>query len=64
TDVEEVTVDVFDLFGRRVLANTIATDGAEELSTVLAMPKTMVTGVYLVNITAGTLHYSERLMVE
>lgn len=62
--VDEVSIDVFDLFGRNVLAKRIVTDGAEEISTVLALPATMATGVYLVNITAGTVHYSERLMVE
>ncbi|MEO8069634.1 MAG: lamin tail domain-containing protein [Flavobacteriales bacterium] len=64
TEVEELSIDMFDLFGRKVMAHTIATDGAEEISTVLALPGTMATGVYLVNVTAGTLTYSERLMVE
>ena len=64
TEVTGVSIDVFDLFGRKLMARTIATDGADELSTVLALPAEMATGVYLVNVTAGDLRYTERLMVE
>lgn len=64
TEVSEVSVDLFDLFGRNVMARVIATDGADEINTVIAFPVEMATGVYIVNVTAGSVRYTERLMVE
>ena len=57
------TVDVVDMFGKRVMALTIATDGAEELNTVLQLDD-VATGLYVVNVTSGTNTFTERLVVE
>ena len=63
-EAAQVSIDVYDLFGRKVMDRSIATNGAAELTTVLALPSGMATGVYLVNVTAGEVRYTERLMVE
>ncbi|MFZ1687114.1 MAG: T9SS type A sorting domain-containing protein, partial [Flavobacteriales bacterium] len=64
TEVAEVTVDVFDLFGRKVIAQVIATEGAEGISTRFDLPSDMATGIYMVSVVAGDVRYAERLTVE
>ncbi len=64
TDATEVTIDIFDLFGKRVMARTIATEGAEELTTVLEVETSMAKGLYMVNITIGDKLHVQRLVIE
>ena len=64
TDATEVTIDIFDLFGKRVMARTIATEGAEELTTVLEVETSMAKGLYMVNITIGDKLHVPRLVIE
>ena len=62
-DVQTVTVDIFDLSGKRVTARTIAVqDGF--LNTALDLNGDLAGGMYLVNITAGDKTYTERLVIQ
>jgi hypothetical protein len=61
--VLNVSVDIFDMFGRRVIARQIAAqDGF--LSTVIALESQMSAGMYFVNITAGEKIHTERLVIQ
>ncbi|MBK9514342.1 MAG: T9SS type A sorting domain-containing protein [Flavobacteriales bacterium] len=61
--VNTVSVDIFDLFGKRISARTIAvTDG--HVNTTLDLNGELAAGMYLVNITAGETVYTERLMIQ
>jgi len=58
-----VSVDIFDLFGKRVSARTIPVqDGF--VNTVLELNGDMANGMYMVNITAGEQRYTERLVIQ
>ncbi|MCB0793964.1 MAG: proprotein convertase P-domain-containing protein [Flavobacteriales bacterium] len=61
-DVETVTIDMYDVFGKRVMTRVVPAQfgsfyGAIELENGLS------TGMYTVNVTAGTLTWSERLVI-
>ena len=61
--VTTVSVDIYDAFGRRVMARTIpAQDGF--LNTILDLDGQMSAGVYVVNITAGEASFTERLVIQ
>ena len=61
--VETVSVDIFDLTGQRVSTRTIAVqDGF--VNTVLDLDGDMANGIYLVHITAGKQHFTERLVIQ
>jgi hypothetical protein len=61
--VNTVSVDIFDLFGKRVSARTIAvTDG--NVNTTLDLNGELAAGMYMVNITAGETLYTERLVIQ
>jgi len=61
--VNTVTVDIFDMFGKRVSARTIAVaDG--NVNTNIALNGELAAGMYLVNITAGEKTYTERLVIQ
>ncbi|MBK9174990.1 MAG: T9SS type A sorting domain-containing protein [Flavobacteriales bacterium] len=62
-DVRTVSVDIFDGFGKRVSARTIAVQGGF-LNTVVELNGELATGMYLVNITAGDKVYTERLVIQ
>ena len=63
SDVHTVSVDIFDMTGKRVTARTVAmADGY--LSTTLDLQGSLSGGMYLVNITAGDNTYTERLVVQ
>jgi len=67
TNVEEevstVSVDIFDMTGKRVMARTIAVqDGF--VNTNLELNGDLAGGLYIVNITAGTKAYTERLVIQ
>ncbi|MCU0318861.1 MAG: T9SS type A sorting domain-containing protein, partial [Flavobacteriales bacterium] len=62
-DVNTVNVDIFDLYGKRVMARTIAVADAG-VNTVLDLNGSLAAGMYLVNITAGDAVTTERLVVQ
>ena len=58
-----VSVDIYDLYGKRVSARTIPVqDGF--INTVLDLDGDMASGMYMVNITAGEQRYTERLVIQ
>jgi hypothetical protein len=61
--VNTVSVDIFDLFGKRVSARTIAVAGGN-VNTVLDLNGELAAGMYLVNIIAGEKSYTERLVIQ
>jgi hypothetical protein len=61
--VNTVSVDIFDLFGKRVSARTIAVNDGM-INTVLDLNGELAAGLYLVNITAGDTVYTERLVIQ
>jgi hypothetical protein len=61
--VNTVSVDIFDLFGKRVSARTIAVNDGM-INTVLDLNGEFAAGMYLVNITAGETVYTERLVIQ
>ena len=61
--VNTVSMDIFDLSGKRVSARTIAVaDG--NVNTVIDLNGELAAGMYLVNFTAGANVYTERLMIQ
>jgi hypothetical protein len=61
--VNTVSVDIYDLTGKRMSARTIAVaDG--NVNTVIDLAGELAAGMYLVNITAGDKTYTERLVIQ
>jgi hypothetical protein len=61
--VNTVTMDIFDLSGKRISARTIAVaDG--NVNTTIDLNGELAAGMYLVNITAGEKTYTERLVIQ
>ena len=58
-----VTVDMFDMFGKRVVSNMIPSQGGM-LHTVVELNNTLASGLYTVVLTAGEQTYTERLVIE
>ena len=58
-----VTVDIYDVFGKLVYSRSIGTEGATEVSTVLALGKSLASGLYMVDITMGDRHSIQRLSI-
>ena len=61
--VNTVSVDIYDVFGKRVDTRTIATQGSF-VNTVLDLNGSLAAGMYTVNITAGSAAYTERLVIQ
>ena len=61
--VEKVSVDIHDSFGKRVSASTIAVNEGF-VNTTLDLNGGLAAGLYIVNITAGDVTYTERLVVQ
>ncbi len=61
--VNTVSVDIYDTYGRRVSARTIAVQGGF-VNTVLDLDGDMASGMYMVNVIAGSQQYSERLVIQ
>ncbi|MEO8588003.1 MAG: T9SS type A sorting domain-containing protein, partial [Flavobacteriales bacterium] len=66
-----MSVDIYDLFGKRVISRSIAVQGSSSrdggngfVNTVLDLNGTLTSGMYLVNITAGDVLYTERLVIQ
>jgi hypothetical protein len=62
-EVQTVSVDIFDAFGKRVAARTIAVQDGY-VNTVLDLNGELASGLYVVNITAGSAAFSERLVIQ
>jgi Secretion system C-terminal sorting domain len=63
---EELTtaqVDVFDLFGKRIISRTVVV-GEGSFATTLPLENELTSGLYLVTITAGSEVRTERLIVQ
>ncbi|MBS1581307.1 MAG: lamin tail domain-containing protein, partial [Bacteroidetes bacterium] len=61
--VDLVTVDITDMFGKRVMSETIAVSGGN-LNTVLQLHDRLSGGVYIVDLTAGEQTISKRLVIQ
>ncbi|MBK6776170.1 MAG: T9SS type A sorting domain-containing protein [Flavobacteriales bacterium] len=57
------TMDMFDLFGKKVMSNTLTTDGAQELNTVFNT-NDLAAGMYTVNVISGSRTFTSRLVIE
>ncbi|MEO8067510.1 MAG: T9SS type A sorting domain-containing protein [Flavobacteriales bacterium] len=57
------TVDIFDMFGKKVMTTVLATDGAEQMNTVLEL-EDLATGMYTVNVISGKQSFTDRLVIE
>ncbi|MBL0042944.1 MAG: T9SS type A sorting domain-containing protein [Flavobacteriales bacterium] len=62
-EIEHVTIDVYDVFGKRVMSETPVVSG-ETFNYVLNLDKSMAAGVYTVNITINDHAYTQRLSVQ
>ena len=61
-DVSTITMDVFDLTGKKVATRTLAAQSAS-VNTFFDLGG-LSPGAYVVSITAGKEHFMERLVVE
>jgi len=62
-DLEEVTMDIHDAFGRVVMSRTIAVGGGE-MNHVLDLDRSLANGMYTVKLTAGEAVFTQRLVIE
>ncbi|TXI82037.1 MAG: T9SS type A sorting domain-containing protein, partial [Flavobacteriales bacterium] len=61
--VSTVSVDIYDLSGKRAMARTIAVqDGF--VNTNVELGSQLASGLYMVHITAGDKAYTERLVIQ
>jgi hypothetical protein len=56
-------VDVFDMFGKKVMARTISVSGPS-MNTTLELSGELASGLYMVNITMGEETFTERLIIQ
>jgi len=61
--VEQVTVDIIDMFGKRVMSATIPVSGGA-LNSMLQLRDQLASGLYLVNLTAGEQTITKRLVIQ
>ncbi|MEZ4755256.1 MAG: lamin tail domain-containing protein [Flavobacteriales bacterium] len=61
--VSTVSVDIYDLTGKRMSARTVAVAG-NSVNTTIDLGGELAAGMYLVNITAGNTSYTERLVIQ
>ena len=61
--VSKVNVDIYDGFGKRVNASTIAVNEGF-VNTTLDLNGSLAAGMYIVNIIAGEDTYTERLVIQ
>ncbi|MBK7945582.1 MAG: T9SS type A sorting domain-containing protein [Flavobacteriales bacterium] len=62
--IETVSVDIYDAFGKRVSARTIAVNGEGFVNTIMQLNGELAAGLYTVSITAGEQQFTERLVVQ
>ena len=63
SEVNTVSVDIFDLAGKRISARTIAVNDGF-VKTNIDLNGELSNGLYMVNITAGEETYNERLVIQ
>jgi hypothetical protein len=62
-ELSTVSMDLFDIFGKKVMSRTFAVqDGT--MNTLIDLDDNMASGLYLVNITAGGVARTERLVIQ
>ncbi len=59
---DRIVVEIFDLVGTRVQNETIAV-GADQATTGVRLNGDLSAGVYVVNVTAGAQHFTQRLVI-
>ena len=59
---QRITVDMYDMFGKRVIAQAYENTG-EQLNTTLEVDG-LAAGVYVVHISTGERSYTERISVQ
>ncbi|MBL8002318.1 MAG: T9SS type A sorting domain-containing protein, partial [Flavobacteriales bacterium] len=57
------TMDIFDMFGKKVATRTLAVNGGT-LNSVVRLEGALAAGLYLVNITAGEQSFTQRLVIQ
>ena len=62
--IETVSVDIYDAFGKRVSARTLAINGDGFVNTIMQLNGELAAGLYTVSITAGEQQFTERLVVQ
>ncbi|MCB0769952.1 MAG: T9SS type A sorting domain-containing protein, partial [Flavobacteriales bacterium] len=62
-ELSTVSVDIYDLTGKRVIARTIAVQDGY-LNTTMDLNGDLAGGMYMVNITAGDKAFTERLVIQ
>lgn len=60
---QTLSIDMFDVFGKQVLAESLATDGAEQVTTVIHLTD-LATGLYTVHVRSGESTFVQRLVIE
>jgi Secretion system C-terminal sorting domain len=63
TEATSATVDIFDMFGKRVMAQRLATQGSS-INTVIDLEHQLAPGMYVVTVTAGEASFTQRLMIQ
>jgi len=63
-DVNVVTVDLYDMFGKRVLTATLPVQDGQLQNNAIALDREIAAGLYLVNVTAGGYTTTERLVIQ
>ena len=61
--VTQVTMDIYDTFGKRVSISTVAVNEGH-VNTTIDLKGSLAAGMYVVNITAGEAVYTERLVIQ
>ncbi|MBK8228949.1 MAG: T9SS type A sorting domain-containing protein [Flavobacteriales bacterium] len=62
--LQTVSVDIYDAFGKRVSARTIAVNGDGFLNATMQLNGELAAGLYTVSIAAGEQLFNERLVVQ
>jgi hypothetical protein len=63
TDLTTATVDIYDMYGKKVMARSIPVNGSS-LAAVVRMESNMAAGIYVVNVTAGEQTFTQRLVIQ
>ena len=63
-DVNVVTVDLFDMFGKRVMTATLPVQDGLLQNNTIDISRDLAAGLYMVNVTAGGYTTTERLVIQ
>ncbi len=63
TEENTAVIDLFDAFGKKVLSYTLATDGADQMNTIIDLG-TIAPGLYVVTVVSGQQTFTRRLVVD